>query len=553
VYQALLTRRYLTSKVMPLLASVGVMLCSAMVMITWSVMGGFLDKLLAVGRTAMGDVMVAWPGIGFAHYEDLVSRLEAAPGVESASPLIETYGLITLPGGRSNPIIVKGIEGPSFDRVTGYHGQLWWRPLTEPVKTDRRETDLRLRAENARVLGRMLEDAKTLTASPDPASQRDWPGPRPGAVLGIEVSGFNIRDGEAGIYAPGVPLVKTADGRSDTLGGLMMPLNGEVVLNIMPLDSSGRPLGGLDAVTRKLPVVNEFRSGLFEIDKGTVYVPLAMLQGALNMDAAKRAAPREPGERTPGVRIEVDPQTGRETIVRPPERLIDDPARVTHVVVRGRSGRDGTVDARALALAVRDVYQDFAADHPDVPEAPGTMVVNRERTIAESAGAVSIRTWEDQNRTFIGAVKKEIGVVLFVFCFISVTAVFLVLAIFWSMVSEKTRDVGILRAIGASRRGVAAVWLVYGGLIGLIGSTLGITASYFIVKNINPIHEWLGRTLGLYVWDPRIYYFSEIPSRFDWTKAAIVFAAGVLCCVLGALIPSARAASMDPVKALRWE
>jgi len=71
--------------------------------------------------------------------------------------------------------------------------------------------------------------------------------------------------------------------------------------------------------------------------------------------------------------------------------------------------------------------------------------------------------------TLISAVKKEIGLLLVLFGFISLTAVFLVLAIFWSMVAEKTRDIGVLRAVGASRAGVAWLFVRYGLVIGIVG------------------------------------------------------------------------------------
>ena len=68
VYQPLLTRRYLTSKLMPLLAVVAVALCAAMVLIVWSVMGGFLNNFLASGRQMIGDVTIANSGPGIPHY-----------------------------------------------------------------------------------------------------------------------------------------------------------------------------------------------------------------------------------------------------------------------------------------------------------------------------------------------------------------------------------------------------------------------------------------------------------------------------------------------------
>jgi lipoprotein-releasing system permease protein len=77
--------------------------------------------------------------------------------------------------------------------------------------------------------------------------------------------------------------------------------------------------------------------------------------------------------------------------------------------------------------------------------------------------------------------------------------------------------------------------------------------SYLIVTNINEIHDWLGESMGLYVWDPKVYYFSEIPAKFKWIDASIVLVSGVVASGVGAFIPAIRAARMDPVRALRFE
>ena len=154
---------------------------------------------------------------------------------------------------------------------------------------------------------------------------------------------------------------------------------------------------------------------------------------------------------------------------------------------------------------------------------------------------------------FIAAVKKETGLVLGLLVFISMTAAFLVCAIFWAMVSEKTRDIGVLRAIGASRGGVAWLFLRYGLAIGIVGSIAGGILAYTIVTNINPIHDWMGSALGLTIWDPSVYYFSEIPNKVNPERAAIVLIGGVVFSVFGALLPAIRAAWMDPVRALRFE
>ncbi|MCC6676176.1 MAG: FtsX-like permease family protein [Phycisphaerales bacterium] len=523
MYQSLLTRRYLTSKVMPLLASLAVVLCTAMVLISWSVMGGFLATLLSSGRTLIGDVLIAWPNTGFGHYEDLIKRLEADPDIEAATPVIESYGLVGLPNGRNETVIIKGIEPDSFSKVTGFYDTLWWKPMPQPLPKDKNRDDTRLRTPEG--WAKVLENGRTMQRG-DTYQSEDK---RPAVVMGIEVSGMSIRQ-PGGWYTPYYPTILNPDG-STTLVQTLLPQNGFVTLNVLPLDSKGRVL---ETVTRRFPVANEFQTGLYEVDNRTVLVPLESLQDMLNMNRAKRLVDAKATRA-----VTIDPATGQETFNSATgQQLIEDPARVTTVYVKGRPVNGRPPDANQLAIKCQEIYDAFAEAHRG--QVPGGDIIR-------------IATWEDQNRTLINAVKKETGLVLFIFSFISLTAVFLVLAIFWSMVSEKTKDVGVLRSLGASRAGIAWLWLRYGLAIGIVGALLGGLLAYLIVTNINPIHDWMGRALGITIWDPRIYYFTVIPNRVDLSKAIIVMAVGVLSSVLGALWPAIRAARMDPVKALRFE
>ena len=218
----------------------------------------------------------------------------------------------------------------------------------------------------------------------------------------------------------------------------------------------------------------------------------------------------------------------------PPAEVGTDPARVTHVLVRAAPG----VTPEQLQTRCEAIYTEFFNRHPkDVPDPFSILVL----------------TWMDENKDFVGAVQNETSLVLFIFSFISLTAVFLVLAIFWSMVSEKTREIGVLRALGASRTGVAWLWIRYGLALGIVGSALGLCIATAIVWNINPIHEELGRSLGLIIWDPKIYYFTKIPNQVEPLKAALVGATGIVSSLVGALWPAIRAARMDPVQSLRYE
>ncbi len=523
MYQALLTKKYLTRKVMPMLAMAAVMLSVATILITWSVMGGFLKTLIASGKTLVGDVAIVWPNVGFAYYDDLIERLEADELIDSASPTIETFGLIKLPDDRVELISIKGIEPRSYSEVTGFADTLWWKPIDEPTSKDHEGEDIRLAPENAELFAQVLSNGISMTR-PDPITGVV----EPAGVLGIEVTGLNDRKIWGGYY-PGTPVRAQPDGGVEFLNQRMF-LQGQVGLTILALDSSGRPI---DPVTRTIPIANEFQSGLYEVDQGTIFVPLDVIQRMLRLDEAAKVELVRDDENP--FAIEVNPVTG-EIGPKMKEIIGVDPARVTTVLVRGVDG----AELEAVRQRVREIYAQFADAHPgQVPDA-----VNMRH---------QIKTWEDLNRTMISAVKKETGLVLFIFGIVSFTTVFLVLAIFWSMATEKTKDIGVLRALGASTPGIAWLWIRYGASIGIVGSVTGTAVGYWVVLNINAIHDWMGRTFGLVIWDPRQYYFVEIPSAVDPSKAVIVFVVGILTCVLGAAIPAVHSARMDPVKALRFE
>lgn len=509
MYILLLPLKYLTSKIMPLLAAVAVLLCTMTVLTVWSVMGGFLDMLIGSGRTMTGDVVVAWPNSGFPHYEDLIQRLEKDPEVEAAAPMIESYGMLGLPTGRPETVQIRGVDGESFARVTGFANILWWRPIEKPLPKDTEGDDLRLRKLRTLSWEQVYQNGLSLSRVNPKTGEAEG-----GAVLGIAVSGINSRRA-SGVFEPSVIFRNRSDGTFDSSYDFM-PVNGTVTLTLLPLDDSGKPT---DTASRIIPVANEYHSGQFELDDKVSLVRLDVVQKMLKMDESPRVVddPSSPdGFRIVGV----------------------NPAKVTHVLIRGKGDYSKLGASAPLAARVRMAYAEFAAAHPgEVPHSED----------------IRILTWEDLNSTMIGAVQKETSLVLFLFSMVSLVSVILVLSIFWAMISEKTRDIGILRAIGASRSGVAWVWLGYGLTIGITGSILGLAGAFAIVRNINPIHEWLGEAMGIVIWDPRIYYFTNIPSKVETSHAVIVGIGGVLSCFVGAIIPAVRAAAMHPVRALRFE
>lgn len=513
VLQLLLTRIYLTSKVIPLLAALAVMLCTAMVLIVWSVMGGFLGMLLANGRSFAGDVTISWPNAGFSHYQELIRRLEADPACAAATPMIETFGVVSLPDDRIEVVTIRGIDGPGYARVVDFDRSLWWRPKDAFDRKDEKNEDPRVLTPGAYEAA--LEAGRRMTVI-DPATGRE----RAAAVLGIELSGMSARL-PSGVYVHQSVGRTRTDGSLEWVGGRI--IDRDVVLRVVPLDDAGR---SFELRSFSVPVANESRTGIFDIDKRTVLVRLDELQRVMKMDAWKRLeSPIDPyalGEAGGAGGAATGAERG---------------ARVTTILMKAAAGF--TADQlRDRAEAIYAGFsQDFRGQVPDVRSLTGNRL---------------IRTWAMSNATLIGAVERETVLVVGILCFISFTASFLILAIFWAMVSEKTRDIGVLRSLGATRLDIALIWLLYGAAIGLLGSGLGVALAYVVVLNINPIHDVLV-SLGAGVWDPRVYYFTEIPSRVETSKAVLVGSMGVGFSLLGALVPALRAALLHPVRALRFE
>ena len=137
---------------------------------------------------------------------------------------------------------------------------------------------------------------------------------------------------------------------------------------------------------------------------------------------------------------------------------------------------------------------------------------------------------------------------------ISVVAIVMLGCIFYMIVEKKTRDIGVLKAIGASSRGVAALFIVYAGVVGLLGSILGTVIGWLFVRNINDIQDLLAQlNPQLRVWSPDVYSFDKIPEIVKPEDAIWVASIAVVSSMVGSLIPAILAGRVWPVRALRYE
>ena len=165
----------------------------------------------------------------------------------------------------------------------------------------------------------------------------------------------------------------------------------------------------------------------------------------------------------------------------------------------------------------------------------------------------SISTWRDKQGPLLAAVQMETAVLNILLFLIIAVAGFGILAIFFMIVVEKVRDIGILKSLGASRGGIMGIFLGYGLSLGIVGAGVGLVLGLLFVHNINHIRAGLEWVTGQPVFDPSIYYFYQIPTIINpFTVTWIVLGALVIA-ILASILPAMRAARLHPVEALRYE
>ena len=164
-----------------------------------------------------------------------------------------------------------------------------------------------------------------------------------------------------------------------------------------------------------------------------------------------------------------------------------------------------------------------------------------------------VQTWEDEQGALLAAISVERGILNVLLFMIVGVAGFGILAIFSMIVVEKTRDIGILKALGASNRGVMGIFLAYGLLLGVVGAGLGTIAGLTVTWNINGIEQWITKLTGQQVFDRSIYYFDSIPTAVQPMAVFWVVTGSVAIAVLFSILPALRAAMLHPVRALRFE
>lgn len=173
--------------------------------------------------------------------------------------------------------------------------------------------------------------------------------------------------------------------------------------------------------------------------------------------------------------------------------------------------------------------------------------------VAGSFGAdYVVRSWYDMNESFFQALKVEKSVMTILLALIIFVAAFNILSTLIMVVMEKTKDIGILRALGATRASIRKIFMLEGFSVGFLGVISGTVLGLVIALNLNPISEFIKSTTGLEVFPSDIYYFDRIPVEVHPQDVLLTVAFAILASVFAGVFPAHRAAKLNPVEALSY-
>ncbi|MDP6943103.1 MAG: FtsX-like permease family protein, partial [Myxococcota bacterium] len=158
-----------------------------------------------------------------------------------------------------------------------------------------------------------------------------------------------------------------------------------------------------------------------------------------------------------------------------------------------------------------------------------------------NAPTLAASDWRERNKSLFSALQLERIVMFIVLGFIVLVASLLIVSSLVMLIVEKSREIAILKALGASGATIVRVFLLIGAVIGAIGSASGTTLGVLTCLAIE--------TFGVPL--PQEYYITELPVDLDWLEVAIVGLAGFAVCILATIYPSREASALKPVEGLR--
>ncbi len=222
------------------------------------------------------------------------------------------------------------------------------------------------------------------------------------------------------------------------------------------------------------------------------------------------------------------------------------------VLKPGQQPLDPLASDAEIDAAYTRVYEATGAEiFIDDPDATTEM---RDRLQANPTTRPLILTdWKQRNETFFSALQVERVVMFTILSMIIVVAAFNIISSLIMLVKDKSRDIAVLRTMGATRGAIMRIFSITGTAIGFIGTLTGLVLGLLVAANAETLRKAVSETLGVTIFPPEVFFLSSLPSKTDPVEVTVVVGLALGLSFLATLYPAWRAAQYDPIEALRYE
>ena len=220
----------------------------------------------------------------------------------------------------------------------------------------------------------------------------------------------------------------------------------------------------------------------------------------------------------------------------------------------GMSQFDESFVYMALPQAQLFFGRDTSIDYVEIKVADPDKAKDIKPIIEQASGpGAFVQDWMDKNSSYFNALQVERKVMRLILFSLVALATLNIISALVMLVKNKSRDIAILRTIGASQAAILRIFVMAGASIGLSGTLMGLLLGVLFCANITAIQNFVEWVSGTAVFSADVYFLAHIPAKIDWAEVGIIVAITTMLSVLAALLPALWASRLDPVEALRYE
>ena len=165
----------------------------------------------------------------------------------------------------------------------------------------------------------------------------------------------------------------------------------------------------------------------------------------------------------------------------------------------------------------------------------------------------NVVSWNERNKAFFSALNVERNTMFMILSLIVIVAALNIVSGLVMLVKDKSSDIAILRTMGAPNIAILRIFIIAGMIIGVLGTFVGFVLGVVTCWNLSNIQKFISKLTGVDVFNPKLYFLSNLPYKLDYSEIAFVLFLSLFLSFMATLIPALQASKVDPISALRYE